>query len=142
MSASIASHPVLTCDEARDFEAQFFGGDETKEWPAMQRAGPALARAVLRACEELGGFPCDPARVRRGTGETSGRGYGISHAAFTYATGIGKRPGVRGPHGDCGGRGRFPVRGLFHGPETAARLRVLTPQVLAPLAALRAAESD
>lgn len=51
------SHPILTCDEARSLEAALFGRDETKEWPAMQRAGRALAAAVLRDFEEIGGFP-------------------------------------------------------------------------------------
>ncbi|MSU47710.1 MAG: NAD(P)H-hydrate dehydratase [Opitutus sp.] len=52
-----ASHPILTCDAARAFEATLFGGDENKEWPAMQRAGRAIAAAVLRDFEEIGGFP-------------------------------------------------------------------------------------
>lgn len=52
-----ASHPILSCAEAKDFEAQFFGGDEAKEWPAMQQAGRALAAAILRDYEEIGGLP-------------------------------------------------------------------------------------
>ncbi len=51
------SHPILSCEEARTVEARIFGGDEAKEWPAMQRAGRAVARAVLRDFEEIGGFP-------------------------------------------------------------------------------------
>lgn len=54
-----ASHPILTCDEARSLELELFGGDEAKEWPAMQRAGRALANAVLRDFEEIGGFPAN-----------------------------------------------------------------------------------
>jgi ADP-dependent NAD(P)H-hydrate dehydratase / NAD(P)H-hydrate epimerase len=54
-----AAHPVLSCDEARLFEEKFFAGDETKEWPAMERAGRAVAAAVLRDFEEIGGFPAD-----------------------------------------------------------------------------------
>ncbi|AWI10493.1 NAD(P)H-hydrate dehydratase [Ereboglobus luteus] len=57
-----AAHPVLTIDEARQFEAALFGGDETREWPAMQRAGRAIADAVLRDYRELGAFP-ENARV-------------------------------------------------------------------------------
>ena len=38
-------------------EQKIFGGDETKEWPAMQRAGRAVGAAVLRDFEEMGGFP-------------------------------------------------------------------------------------
>ena len=38
-------------------EQKIFGGDETKEWPTMQRAGRAVGAAVLRDFEEMGGFP-------------------------------------------------------------------------------------
>ena len=57
MSALPASDPILSCAEAREFEAARFGGDEALEWPAMQRAGRALAAAVLRDFLEIGGFP-------------------------------------------------------------------------------------
>ncbi len=53
------SHPILTCEEARAFEANYFRGDEAAEWIAMQRAGRALAAAVLRDFQEIGGFPAD-----------------------------------------------------------------------------------
>jgi NAD(P)H-hydrate epimerase len=52
-----ATHPILTCDEARDLEARLFGGDETKEAAAMARAGHALAAAVRRDFAEIGGMP-------------------------------------------------------------------------------------
>lgn len=51
------SIPILSCDEARAFETKLFGGDEAREWPAMQRAGRAIAAAVLRDFEEIRGFP-------------------------------------------------------------------------------------
>lgn len=54
-----ASVPILTCDEARTFEAAYFGGEEAREWPAMQRAGRAIASAVCRDFEEIGGFPAN-----------------------------------------------------------------------------------
>ena len=57
MSALPASDPILSCAEARAFEAARFGGDEALEWPAMQRAGRALAAAVLRDFLEIGDFP-------------------------------------------------------------------------------------
>lgn len=50
-------HPVLSCDEARQFEAMRFGGDEKKEWAAMQSAGIGIAEGVLKDFDELGGFP-------------------------------------------------------------------------------------
>ncbi len=51
------SYPILSCEESRAFEAGFFSGDAAKEWPAMQRAGRAVATAVLRDFAEIGGFP-------------------------------------------------------------------------------------
>ncbi len=51
------SQPILSCEEARAFEAKRFAGDEVKEWPAMQQAGQAIAKAALRDFEEIGGFP-------------------------------------------------------------------------------------
>lgn len=51
------SVPILSCDETRPLEEKLFGGDEAREWPAMQRAGRAIATAVLRDFEEIGGCP-------------------------------------------------------------------------------------
>jgi len=51
------SAPILPCVEARALEQRLFGGDGEREWPAMQRAGAAVARAVLDDFLELGGFP-------------------------------------------------------------------------------------
>lgn len=53
------SVPVVTCDEARTLEQRLFGGDEAREWAAMQQAGRAVAAAVWRDFEEIGGFPMD-----------------------------------------------------------------------------------
>ncbi|HTJ78989.1 MAG TPA: NAD(P)H-hydrate dehydratase [Rariglobus sp.] len=53
----IFAHPILTCAEAKQFEASFFEGNEEREWTAMQRAGRAVADGVLRDFQELGGFP-------------------------------------------------------------------------------------
>ena len=52
-----ASHPILTCAEARRFETKRFGGEEAKEWPAMLQAGRAVALGALQDFEEIGGFP-------------------------------------------------------------------------------------
>jgi ADP-dependent NAD(P)H-hydrate dehydratase / NAD(P)H-hydrate epimerase len=49
--------PVLSSDETRALEQKLFAGDEAREWPAMQQAGCAVARAVLRDFAEIGGFP-------------------------------------------------------------------------------------
>jgi NAD(P)H-hydrate epimerase len=51
-----ASHPILTCAEARAFEESYLAGDEVREWTAMQRAGRGVAEAVLRDFEEIGGL--------------------------------------------------------------------------------------
>ena len=51
------SDPVLSCAEAKALEARLFGGDEDREWAAMQRAGAAVAGAVLDDFREIGGFP-------------------------------------------------------------------------------------
>lgn len=56
-------HPILTCDEVREFEAKRFAGDEAREWAAMQRAGRAVADAALRDMTEVGGFPSSGGRV-------------------------------------------------------------------------------
>jgi len=53
---TLPAHPILSCDEARALEARLFGGDETREWPAMQRAGRAVGAAVLEDFQEIGGF--------------------------------------------------------------------------------------
>ncbi len=49
--------PVLSCAAAREWEARWFGGDEVREWAAMQTAGRAIAGALLDDFEERGGFP-------------------------------------------------------------------------------------
>ena len=53
------SRPILTCDEANRFETELFAGDEAKEWRAMEHAGRAIAEAVLRDIQEIGGLPVD-----------------------------------------------------------------------------------
>ncbi|MCF3650759.1 NAD(P)H-hydrate dehydratase [Synoicihabitans lomoniglobus] len=41
------SHPILDCVTAAAWEARIFGGDESKEWPAMQAAGAAVADGII-----------------------------------------------------------------------------------------------
>lgn len=66
----------------------------------------------------------------------------IFRADFSYATGSVKRPLIDGSHGESVGRLRYLDLGFFDASDSEGRLRVLTPQVLAPLRALRASESD
>ena len=49
--------PILSCDEARALESGLFRGDEVREWAAMQQAGQAIAAAVMKDAEEIGGLP-------------------------------------------------------------------------------------
>lgn len=51
------THPILSCDAAREFEARLFDGDEEREWAAMNRAGCAIADALLNDFRELREFP-------------------------------------------------------------------------------------
>jgi hydroxyethylthiazole kinase-like uncharacterized protein yjeF len=54
------SHPVLSLADAARFEAALFGGDEAREWAAMQQAARAVAAAVLRDFDEIGPLPPEP----------------------------------------------------------------------------------
>lgn len=58
---TIPAHPVLSCAEAKAWEARLLG-DERAEWEAMQRAGAAIAREILADFQEIGGVP-ERARV-------------------------------------------------------------------------------
>src|SRR5205809_130423 len=65
-------HPILSSAEAHELEKRLFGNDEANEWPAMQRAGHAVAHAVLRDFEEIGGFPAT------GRSNLRGASHGVS----------------------------------------------------------------
>ncbi|WP_225919305.1 NAD(P)H-hydrate dehydratase [Actomonas aquatica] len=41
------THPILDCAAAAAWERELFGGDEAKEWAALQQAGRAVAHALL-----------------------------------------------------------------------------------------------
>lgn len=56
-TSSGTAHPILTCEQALALETHLFRGNEDLEWRAMMRAGAAVAEAVLRDFEEIGGFP-------------------------------------------------------------------------------------
>lgn len=57
----LASHPVLSCAEAKLWEAGLLKGEDA-EWAAMQRAGAAIAAAIEEDYKEIGGLP-DDARI-------------------------------------------------------------------------------
>ncbi len=54
--------PVVSVEENARWEKKLFAGDEAAEWTAMQRAGEAVAVAVLRDFSETGPWP-DAARI-------------------------------------------------------------------------------
>jgi len=56
-----ASHPVLTCAEAKAWEQRLLP-DADAEWSAMQAAGAQISAAVIGDLGEIGGLP-DQARV-------------------------------------------------------------------------------
>jgi NAD(P)H-hydrate epimerase len=58
---SLASHPILSCAEAKVWETGLLK-DETAEWSAMQHAGVAIAAAIEDDFKEIGGLP-DDARI-------------------------------------------------------------------------------
>ena len=51
------SHPILSLDESRALETRILGGDEGREWSAIQRAGRGVAAAILEDIKEVGGMP-------------------------------------------------------------------------------------
>jgi len=54
--AHVPSHPVLTCAEAKVWEARLLQG-EAAEWAAMQKAGQLVAQSILEDFKEVGGLP-------------------------------------------------------------------------------------
>jgi NAD(P)H-hydrate epimerase len=52
----VPSHPVLTCAEAKAWEARILK-DNSLEWSAMQEAGAKLALSILDDYKEIGGLP-------------------------------------------------------------------------------------
>jgi len=53
------SHPILSCAEAKAWEAGLLK-DEAAEWAAMQKAGAAIACALLGDLQEIGGWSAQP----------------------------------------------------------------------------------
>lgn len=93
---------------------------------------PPATPPVVKLAERINALPI---RFRAGVDLPSG---GIVRADFTYATGIAKPALLGNP---ATGRPRFLDLGFF-GENEPGRERVLTPQILAPLHALRSPQSD
>jgi NAD(P)H-hydrate epimerase len=67
------AYPILSCEQAAKFEADFFAGDEAREWVAMQAAGRAVAAGIVKDFEEIGGLPQAPrVLVLAGKGHNGG----------------------------------------------------------------------
>lgn len=65
--------PVLSSREAIEFEGKFFGGDEKREWIAMNQAGSVIARQVMLDIQEtLGEAPIKRILVLVGKGHNGG----------------------------------------------------------------------
>lgn len=75
----IASTPVLSCAQAKQWEAAHLR-DASAEWAAMQRAGRAVADAVQEDFCEVGGFPSE-GRVLVVTGKGHNGGDALLAAA-------------------------------------------------------------
>jgi len=125
-----ASHPLLSCDEAKRFETKRFGGDEAKEWPAMLQAGHAVASAVLVDFEEIGGFPTAGRLL-----VLAGKGHNGGDALLATEAILGRFPGARA---DVlfvfGGRGLRPLAAQAYralAQSAGQRLRVVTADGLA-----------
>jgi len=68
-----ATHPILTCSEARAWEHQLLGDDVEKAWSAMQKAGAGVGAAVLRDFVQWRPLPRDPrVLVLAGPGHNGG----------------------------------------------------------------------
>jgi hydroxyethylthiazole kinase-like uncharacterized protein yjeF len=83
-----ASHPILTCAEAKAWESRPLK-DEAAEWAAMQRAGAGIARAVIEDYREIGGLP-DQARLL----VLVGKGNNGGDALLAAQTVLGARSGT------------------------------------------------
>lgn len=84
------AHPVLSCEEARAFEAAYFAGDETREWTAMRAAGLAVADGIAADFAEIGPWPA-AARVL----VLAGKGHNAGDALLAAAALRNRYPDTR-----------------------------------------------
>ncbi|HWA26367.1 MAG TPA: NAD(P)H-hydrate dehydratase [Lacunisphaera sp.] len=85
----INSHPILSCPDARAWEASMLGG-ESAEWTAMQHAGRAIGSAILEDFREIGGLPAN-ARLL----VLAGRGHNGGDALLAARAILAERPETR-----------------------------------------------
>ncbi len=69
----IASHPILSCSAAAEYESAYFSSGQESEDVVMYRAGRAVAEAIEDDFEEVSGFPAQgKAVVLAGKGHNAG----------------------------------------------------------------------
>jgi len=102
-----AAHPVLTLADAKRLETTLFAADETREWPAIQRAARALADAILLDYHELdpAGLPPD-ARIL----VLAGKGHNAADALLAAKHILDQHPRARADV--CFAFGARPLRPL------------------------------
>lgn len=82
--------PILHLAAAAQFEATWFGGDETREWAAMRAAGVGVAHGIERDFAEIGPWPASP-RVLA----LAGRGHNGGDALLAAAELSRRHPAAR-----------------------------------------------
>lgn len=87
--SSLPSHPILSCADAKAFEAELLR-DEAAEWSAMDRAGREIACALLGDFREIGGLPA-AARLL----VLAGKGHNGGDALLAAKTLLAHAPGAR-----------------------------------------------
>ena len=88
-AVGIRSHPVLTCAEAKAWEAKLLK-DEAAEWAAMLQAGAVVAAAITEDFKEIGGLPAK-ARLL----VLAGKGHNGGDALLATRTILAGRPEAR-----------------------------------------------
>lgn len=83
-------HPVLSCREAVELEKGLLRGESDLEWKAMNRAGSALAEALLKDWREIGGPPESPRILI-----LAGKGHNAGDAFLAVREILTVRPGAR-----------------------------------------------
>jgi hydroxyethylthiazole kinase-like uncharacterized protein yjeF len=87
--SQLNSHPVLTCAEAKAWEARILT-DESLEWSAMQEAGAKLALSILDDFKEIGCLPIQ-GRIL----VLAGKGHNGGDALLAARAIISERPDTR-----------------------------------------------
>lgn len=84
-----ASHPILSCTEAKAREADLLK-DEAAEWAAMQKAGAAITCALLGDLREIGGWTAQPRLL-----VLAGKGHNGGDALLAAAQLLAAVPGLQ-----------------------------------------------